>query len=111
MKVTEAPSQTTIDGSLASQLGFYNTRFGDRLRENSLSEALRDRFYDNEVEKLNPTCSVIGFLLETMPVCPIVRKLMDCAWPVGWGGGDNWRRLTDALLHSHVDSLKSTTPK
>ncbi len=53
--------------------------FGDRLRENSLSQAIRDRVYDDEVEKLNPTCSVIGFFLRTIPVCPVVRKLMDCA--------------------------------
>lgn len=54
--------------------------FGDRVRENSLSEYLRDRLYEDEVEKLNPTCSVIGFLLRTMPVCPVVRKLEACAY-------------------------------
>lgn len=52
--------------------------FGQQLRENSLSEAIRDRIYDDEVEKLNPTCSVIGFLLRTIPVCPVVRKLEEC---------------------------------
>lgn len=50
-----------------------------RLRGNgTFSEMLRDRFYDDEIERLNPTCAVIGLLLRTVPICPFVRRLEKC---------------------------------
>lgn len=50
-----------------------------RLRGNgTISEMLRNRFYDDEIERLNPTCAVIGLLLRTMPVCPFVKRLEKC---------------------------------
>ncbi len=50
-----------------------------RLRGNgTFSELLRDRFYDDEIERLNPTCAVIGLLLRTVPICPFVRRLEKC---------------------------------
>lgn len=80
--VPQAALETVLreqsEGGEEKKESFYQW-FGAKVRENSLSEYLRDRFYDDEVEKLNPTCSVIGFLLRTMPVCPVVRKLEECA--------------------------------
>lgn len=50
-----------------------------RLRgNNSLSEIFRDSYYDSDIKRLNPTCAVIGFLLRTVPVCPVVRQLEKC---------------------------------
>ncbi|GAB5035868.1 lipase-related protein [Nannochloropsis oceanica] len=47
-----------------------------RLRENgSFSEMLRETIYTGEIERLNPTCAVIGLLLRTVPICPFVRRL------------------------------------
>lgn len=50
-----------------------------RLRENgSFSEMLRGTIYKGEIERLNPTCAVIGLLLRTVPICPFVRRLEEC---------------------------------
>lgn len=50
-----------------------------RLRENgSFSEMLRETIYTGEIERLNPTCAVIGLLLRTVPICPFVRRLEKC---------------------------------
>lgn len=64
-----------------------------RLRGNgTFGEMLRDRFYKDEIERLNPTCAVIGLLLRTVPICPFVRRLEKCKWArrggVGGKGGE-----------------------
>ena len=51
-----------------------------RASEGSVSQAIRNRVYQDEVERLNPTCAVIGFFAQTIPVCPFVRRLEKCTY-------------------------------
>lgn len=129
--VPQAALETVLreqsEGGEEKKESFYQW-FGAKVRQNSLSEYLRDRFYDDEVEKLNPTCSVIGFLLRTTPVCPVVRKLEECAYTGGRAGGWGWgvemeggymyrsapsnvesHRYIHNITHTHIHTLQTSS--
>lgn len=85
-----------------------------RLRGNgTFSEMLRDRLYDDEIERLNPTCAVIGLLLRTVPICPFVRRLEKCklANRAGWEGGRGSKtRTKESSLRRRSSVIESLMP-